>query len=272
MKLACRYAIIQFMPYPETGEFANAGVVLACPKTGFFSYRLERKKYARITNFFDELHGSVYKESIGHFEAELIRVAGLLASKESTPELVRNMFDYLVHPREAIVRFGDPRAVMVDTPEAALDQLFDYYVGRNFVTKEYQEEVITKRVARIIHALDLEAPFKEERIGNDDYSVKFPLVQLEESGEPLKLIKPLYLGHDEPNKIYTHGDSWLAKLRRLRLLRVLPERVLFALTHPDPSHERRAEAAYNIKQELASLDIEVIEARDENRLIAFAAT
>lgn len=272
MKLACKYAIVQFMPYPETGEFANAGIVLACPKTGFFSYRLERKKYARITNFFDELHASVYKESIGNFECELVRVAQELTASGSSPNLVRNMFDYLVHPREAIVRFGAPRAIMVDIPEVAIEQLFDYYVGRNFVTKEYQEEVITKRVSSIINALDLDIPFREERIGNEDFSVKFPLVQLEKSGAPLKLIKPLFLGHDEPSKIYNHGDGWIAKLRRLRMLRVLPKRMLFTLTHPDPSYERRAAAAYNIKQELALMDIEVIDTNDEKKIIDFAAT
>ncbi len=30
-KVACNYAIIRFLPYPETEEFVNVGVVLACP-------------------------------------------------------------------------------------------------------------------------------------------------------------------------------------------------------------------------------------------------
>lgn len=270
MKLACRYAIIQFMPYPETGEFANAGIVLACPKTGFFGYRLEKKKYARITDFFSELHGSVYKGAIGNFEAELIRVSQELAAKAPTPELMRNMFDYLVHPREAIVRFGQPRAALVDSPAVALDQFFDYYVGRNFVTKEYQEEVITRRVANLLNSLDLTLPFKEEKLGTTDYSVKFPLVQLNEDGIAKKLIKPLFLGQTEPNKIYDHGDRWLAKLARLRKMKALPERAMFALTYPESHFERRLEAAFTIKQELSGLDIEVIEAREEHKLKAFA--
>ena len=32
--LACRYAIVQFMPYAETGEFANVGVVLCLSADG----------------------------------------------------------------------------------------------------------------------------------------------------------------------------------------------------------------------------------------------
>lgn len=30
-KLACQYAVVRFLPYAETGEFANVGVALACP-------------------------------------------------------------------------------------------------------------------------------------------------------------------------------------------------------------------------------------------------
>ncbi len=42
MKLvACRYAVVQFAPYRETGEFANAGVVLMCPETGHFDFKLQ---------------------------------------------------------------------------------------------------------------------------------------------------------------------------------------------------------------------------------------
>lgn len=40
MRVPCQYAIIQFMPYPETGEFANVGVVLACPQMRYLGARL----------------------------------------------------------------------------------------------------------------------------------------------------------------------------------------------------------------------------------------
>jgi len=39
-RAAARYAIVQFMPYPETGEFANVGVVLACPTQNYFGFKL----------------------------------------------------------------------------------------------------------------------------------------------------------------------------------------------------------------------------------------
>ena len=42
--VACRYAVVQFAPCRETGEFANAGVVLLCPATGFFGYQLQTQR------------------------------------------------------------------------------------------------------------------------------------------------------------------------------------------------------------------------------------
>jgi hypothetical protein len=58
-KFACRYAVVQFVPYSETGEFANVGVVLICPETGYFGFQLQTRKYARVTAFFDELKSPV---------------------------------------------------------------------------------------------------------------------------------------------------------------------------------------------------------------------
>ena len=55
-RLACQYTIIRFLPYAETGEFANVGIVLACPETGLLDARLmPTKKTGRITGFFEQL-------------------------------------------------------------------------------------------------------------------------------------------------------------------------------------------------------------------------
>ena len=71
-KLACRYAVVQFVPYSETGEFVNAGVVLVCPQTGYFDFRLQTRKYARVTAFFDELAPKVYLTAIKVIQGESV--------------------------------------------------------------------------------------------------------------------------------------------------------------------------------------------------------
>ena len=60
--MACQYSIAQFLPYAETGEFANVGVVLVCPSQCFMGAQfLSTKKTARITSFFDRLDKRVYR-------------------------------------------------------------------------------------------------------------------------------------------------------------------------------------------------------------------
>lgn len=39
----CNYAVVRFLPYRETGEFVNVGVVLYCREAGFFDVALEPK-------------------------------------------------------------------------------------------------------------------------------------------------------------------------------------------------------------------------------------
>ena len=113
-KLACRYAVVQFVPYSETGEFVNAGVVLVCPQTGYFDFRLQTRKYARVTAFFDELAPKVYLTAIKVIQGEMERVRDLLArgGTTGTDELARAAFTSLVHPREAIVRFSPARMLL----------------------------------------------------------------------------------------------------------------------------------------------------------------
>ncbi len=41
---------MRFLPYTETDELVNVGVVMACPQTGLFDYRIETRRRERITS------------------------------------------------------------------------------------------------------------------------------------------------------------------------------------------------------------------------------
>ena len=55
MNTACHYAIVRFMPFIETGEFANVGVVMFAPQARYFGFKLLVNRQARVTNFFEQL-------------------------------------------------------------------------------------------------------------------------------------------------------------------------------------------------------------------------
>lgn len=270
-KIAGRYAILKFMPYPETGEFANVGVVLACPTQNYFGYQLETRKYGRLTHFFRDLDAKVFTRSIAAFEAELERVRNVLAHIGGEVA-VRQAFKALIHPRDAVLQFGEERTILIERPAATLKELFGRYVEHDFVTHEYREKQLEKRVQRLIGGLDLLNPFKEAKLGDDDFVVRFPLVQLVNDA-PAKIIKPFFLGQDDPNTIYNHGDAWHAKLKRLRKRNQLPEKVLFAVE--GPAHEaskKLHEKAFNEACENLKEFVQIVPQAQEDQIIQFAAS
>lgn len=270
-KLACRYAIVQFSPYTETGEFANVGIVLTCPQTGFFGFKLQTKKYARITGFFNEINGDIYREAVKAMETELERI------RQSTHQIwgpqradaLRQLFINLVHPREAIIRFGDARAILTDAPEAELDQLFDYYVDHSFATPEYVEHTMTKRLQVMLNRLNLEQPFRPARLGDEVVYANFQLVQ-KSFDQPQKVIKAFNLDQKEPNSIYAHGDVWIPRVRRLLERKLLPRNTLFTVALPPQGDTKRYAASQEIVRGLESNSIIVINHNSDEQIKAFA--
>jgi len=213
-KFACRYALIQLLPYSETGEFANIGVLLVCPQTGQWIYKLETQKYKRYTDFFQGLEHHVYREAVATIEAELKRVQKLNAG--ATADQLLNAFNFTVHPREAIIRFSEPRGRLTDNPEQELINLFGHYVEFGFLRNESPEQKLVKRIQDLVKTFELKVPFKEDHIGNPNLvSVQLPLVQTIDA-QPVKAIKPLHLGQAKINDIYNHSEQWIGKLNRLR--------------------------------------------------------
>lgn len=270
-KLACRYAVVQFVPYSETGEFANAGVALVCPQTGYFDFRLQTRKYARVTTFFDELAPKVYLSAIKVIQGEMERVRAMLANVASSgaDEIARAAFTNLVHPREAIVRFSPARVLLTEAPEKELTRLFEHYVDRAFATPEYVETAMARRLTALLQGLDLQAPFRAAKIGDDVVHAKFPLVQ-RCGAQFRKVIKPFNLTQAEPNGIFDHGDAWVQKVRRLRDRNLLPADVLFAVAGPRATDTRRHAAFIEICAELEKLDVLTVDEASRTRIVEFA--
>jgi hypothetical protein len=134
-RFACNYAIVRFMPYVETGEFANVGVLLWIPKQKTLLFKLLRRNYRRITQFFKELDKQVYLKAMSDLDTELHRVqallqAGAVVTANSNLEygFHKGIFEEVIRPRETIVRFSEQRAILSENPEATVAALFNYYV------------------------------------------------------------------------------------------------------------------------------------------------
>ena len=270
---ACRYAVVQFLPYAETGEFANVGVALLCPERGFFGFRLQNaRRTKRITSFFERLDRAVYVRAQGLFEQELARVKTLLDDEifpRADAAAARQLFTALTHPREAIVRFAPVRAILTSAPENELETLFGRYVEHDFATPEHREEVLEKRIGQLLRDLPLAKPFQAHTIGNDETRARFPFV-LMENDRPIKAIKPLFLAQDEPHKIFEHADFWLPKMRRLRSRGLLPDAMLISAEAPPEDDGRCFKAFAEIRDELAGMNLLTANASDTEAVRRFA--
>lgn len=274
-EFVCNYAIARFRPYRETGEFANVGVVLLCPEVAFFDCRFERHKYKRVTDFFPELDSNIFKAGLNGFLKELSRVTStnyqadqLVLAGEAQARLAA--FKEIVRTRETIFHFGEVATVLATDPKAKLDELFDFYIRRQFAAdREYQEIIMRNRLAEFLHKVNLARYYRQnQRVGTADYNVILPFVHFQ-GDTPRKALKPLHLDKPGPTEIYRHGDAWISHIRRLRQINCLPKDFLFTVKHPGHD-EKRKKAAQEICDELARQDTLTVPFADTARIRSFA--
>lgn len=275
MKIACHYAIARFMPFVETGEFANVGVVLFAPEARFFGFRLLGNRHARITNFFEQLDAKIFRASMKTFREELQRVDEMLKPMGTDRRLraldraaATGLWNEIVKPRETMLRFSEPRLVLAEDVPAKLVSLFDYYVERNFATREYQEQLLDRGVRGWLREANLQNRYMPARVGNEEYHAQFPFVALD--GErPARIIKPLNLKHPEASRIIDHGGQWIWRINALKKRDLLPKAVLFAVDGP-ADDSARGKAQREVVGELESAGVLVAPYADRQAVIAFA--
>lgn len=274
-KTPCQYAIVRFMPYVETGEFANVGVVMMAPQARYFGFKLLTRRHRRITEFFKELEANVFRHAMSELREELERVHDVLKShgferrlKNSDTEFSKELFAELLRTRESIVRFGEPRVVMAGNPKETLKELFAYYAERNFVTKEYRETVLNRGVRELLLSNRLDKRFQHEKLGDDKFHVTFPFVELHDE-QPTKVIKPLNLAQNDATKIREHGNIWEFRIRQLQERRAIPDRILFAYEGPQ-EQELEGEACQEAVDKLRKTGATVLPYEEQEEILEFA--
>lgn len=274
-KTLCQYTIVRFAPFIETGEFANVGIIMMAPTARYFGFKLLTRRYGRITKFFKELDAKVFRSAMNDLNEELERVHGVLKThgfdrrlKENDIEFANGIFAEVLRPRESIVRFSEPRAVLADEPRETLKELFAFYVQRDFVTKEYREKVLEKGLRKLLFQSELGERFQPESIGDDEFHVAFPFVEMHD--ELLtKVIKPLNLAQEDFTKILEHGGKWVFRLRELKKRHVLPERVLLAVDGPT-ENDRRDHAYREAMEMLIDTSVTVLPYERKEKILEFA--
>ncbi len=276
-KTACQYAIVRFAPFIETEEFANIGVVLFCPKTGVFQYRLQLKKHARITHFFEPLKADIFRASMVNLRAELDRIQKFanvdskyqLRLDLGETEMSQRFFNQLTRSREGTVRFSDTRVVLAISPSETIDELFKFYVDRNFVNAEYGESLLEKEMRGLLNKHQLDKEFAKAELDDGIYRKTFPFVKMENE-KVVKVIKPFFLGQKRPTQIIDHGVTWIQAVKRFQSARKLPREIMFAVKGPKNSGPR-SKAYDEIVNEMSYEGFLVVPTRNTDKILRYAS-
>ena len=235
-QVACSYAALRFLPYRETGEFANVGVVVWAPEVGLFAYRCN-PLYKRLKGFFPELDASIYRTAIQGVKAQLMGVEKQFAMKTMAGEArhtgLVNRFHEFVRTREGLMIFSPAGAMLADSVDQALDTLYQRLVLRQFAEQpEYQETVMRKRLADNLKSWNLSDFYRHNiRVGDERFHLTAPFAHMV-AIKAHKILRPLDLDKKDPTSIYRHGDQLAIALRRLREFCTLPEHVVIPVRLP----------------------------------------
>lgn len=263
MTHVARYSIIRFLPYAETEEFANVGIVMFAPTARYFDFQLSNK-WRRLSGFFDKLDRRVFAQGVAAFAEELARTREMAGQASA-----QWAFDDLVRPREALFRFSAVRAVMAESPQSKLNELFDHYVEHDFATPEYQEKLIEKAVRGVLRRGGLGDRYQSTKLGVEGLQFKVPFAELDADGKALRVIKPMHLAYDDPVRILDHGNQWLGRLRHLERVKAMPKSMLLAVTQP-PVEADGFGAFEEVRRDLANMGAVFAASNDEQALLNFA--
>lgn len=268
MKQFCHYSIIRFMPFLETEEFANIGVLLFSPQTGYISFKLAPKRFARVTNFFDDLDGAIYQKGLEIFENELNRVT--IESEYISGKYFIDYFKEVTRPREGVFRFGNLSGVMCDNPSVKLEELYNHYIGREFATKEYREQVMVRTLRAGLRKNVVEHKFTQQQLhGEFNTNISLPLVA--KLNDHFKVIKPLAFDQTKPITLLEHGEKWIGRIKRLlNNDTVQPNNMLFTVEKPAKDKVDLQDAFADVEKGMRELGVRVLPFAKKHDIYEFA--
>ena len=263
------YTLVRLLPQADAGEFANIGVVLACPDRKFFDFRLI-KRYTRVTQFFEEFARPLFPKVRSEVQAELDYLKQRVLAGQAGPGGLMAVMTELARPREAMIRYAPLRTVLTDDPAADLERLLARFVARDGQEVQQRRELlVNQQIRKTPVDFKLAEVFKEDERGDDGFHVKLPFVN-QRDGAAWAVIKPIDLAQDEPQKIYDHGDVWTQRFKRLQRMNQIGGGLLVPTQRPPADDARRTKACKEIEAALRELGAKVTASTDTAPIVEFA--
>nr|WP_282444835.1 DUF3037 domain-containing protein [Idiomarina sp. ATCH4] len=264
MNTLCMYATVRFMPFAETQEFGNVGVVVCAPDTGKINFKLARKHFGRVNQFFEDLDGKLFGSALQLLEAELNRLKEFAIDKPG--KATAALFQELTRHREGVIFFGGVSTAVVNNIDDKLIDLYEHYVERSFLSEKYRESIIEQNIRQLLkreNVKDFKAQVLETKLG------EFKLPFVKKSANSTRVIRPLAFERKTPLAAYEHAAQWIDRLTRLQHEQiVLPHNMMLAVEKPtDKGFEEAYFEAVNIASQR---EIIVANANNSSKILNFA--
>lgn len=268
MKQMYKYALVQFMPFVETGEFANVGVLVCAPNTNYWEFKLAPHRFKRVTNFFEEMDKEVYKVAVTQFKEEM-ELTKKYAQKYQAKNVI-NFFTEITRPRQSLIRFSNVRTALTNNPELEIEALYERFIHRDFVTESYKEQQMVTALRKQINSKNIAIKYREKKLKVGVREFTIPLVG--ETNKGLKLIKPLAFYQQRPTQLLEHGENWYNRLRSLlNENQVEAEHILLPVDPAKNLKGERRDAFEEVKVLFQRDRISLINYKEREKIIEFAS-
>ncbi|HFQ4957718.1 TPA: DUF3037 domain-containing protein [Vibrio vulnificus] len=266
MKTLYDYAVVRFMPFAETEEFANVGIVLWGTKPKTIEIKLAPVPFQRINSFFDDLDGKLYPQARHYMELELKRI--MKYANEVGPNQLDSLMQEVTRQREGVMIFSEVGTILGDDAKTVVNKLYETYIGRDLpLSKEQREHKMVQELKRKLLQSPLQ--YKEKAIETGFGKIKVPLVT--NIGANLRAIKPMAFNHPRAMEIADHGDKWISRVRHaIDANSIKPEDFLFTVEEPKSRKEEPQRAFEIICNSMKSLGVNVIPFKDKQKVLEFA--
>ena len=125
------YAVIRVVPRVEREEFVNAGVIIFCLERNFLAARVHVDD-ERLKALWPEIDVDLVQQ---HLEAFPRISAGDPSAGPIARLSLRERFHWLVSPRSTIIQVSPVHTGICESPEQALDRLFERLAARELQEK-----------------------------------------------------------------------------------------------------------------------------------------
>ncbi len=128
----CNYSLLRFLPYPQTGELVNVGVLVSCLQPCLLHFQGEGKMPARVHALFPQQNSKTFEAAMKAIRQDVERITAQIRA----PKSCKLAFTELVRPRENTFRFGEVRTISTADPQIISEELFRRYVRMESAASE----------------------------------------------------------------------------------------------------------------------------------------